>query len=64
MRPLFVKFHSEFCGTAFKGITIPLLQPPSTPIPLSVDRNLLLLDRQIRQKGSGSGDPLRATVVY
>jgi hypothetical protein len=30
----------------------------------SLDPNLLLLDRQIQQEGSGSGDPLRAFVSY
>jgi hypothetical protein len=28
------------------------------------DTTLLLLDRQIQQMGSGSGDPLRAFVIY
>jgi len=28
------------------------------------DPNLLLLDHQIQQMGSGSGDPLRAFVIY
>jgi hypothetical protein len=32
--------------------------------PLSVDNSLLLSDRQIRQKCSGSDDPLRAIAVY
>ena len=31
---------------------------------LSVDRNTLLPDYQIRQKRSGSGEPLLATAVY
>jgi hypothetical protein len=29
-----------------------------------VDPNLLLLDRQIQKLRSGSGDPLRAFVIY
>ncbi len=36
----------------------------SLPLVVSVDPNLLLLDRQIQQLGSGSGDPLRAFVIY
>jgi hypothetical protein len=32
--------------------------------PVSVHRSLLLPDRQIRQKCSGSGGPLRAIAVY
>jgi hypothetical protein len=45
---------------------------PITNVPISVRHNSLLLDsfgyaqdkRQIQQEGSGSGDPLRAIVIY